>query len=207
MQLSTACSALGAQNGTRHSLTRKNKFNSIQFMDMAGNHHQGVTFPALHDDLLRYIFGLCPAEDAWALLRVDARRKRLLCDGDAGSRPARRRPSDEHVVASGITYLEWALAGGWPWPKKNTDGLVDRFWACALAAGGGSVEVLKRARADGCPLNEGTCSSAARGGHLDVLKWARENGCPWDKYTCSGAASGGHLDVLKWARESGCPWD
>ena len=41
-----------------------------------------------------------------------------------------------------------------------------------------------------------------------VLKWARENGCPWDEgATCAYAAYGGHLDVLKWARLNGCPWD
>ena len=46
-----------------------------------------------------------------------------------------------------------------------------------------------------------------RGGHLEVLKWARANGCPWDEGTCAYAAEGGHLEVLKWARENGCPWD
>ena len=44
-------------------------------------------------------------------------------------------------------------------------------------------------------------------GHLEVLKWARENDCPWDEGTCMCAAKGGHLDVLKWARENDCPWD
>ena len=40
-----------------------------------------------------------------------------------------------------------------------------------------------------------------------MLKWARANGCPWDEGTCANAAEGGHLDVLKWARENGCPMD
>jgi hypothetical protein len=40
-----------------------------------------------------------------------------------------------------------------------------------------------------------------------VLKWARENGCPWDEGDVRVAAKGGHLEVLKWARENGCPWD
>ena len=51
------------------------------------------------------------------------------------------------------------------------------------------------------------CGVAARGGHLEVLKWARANGCPWDGRTCAFAAEGGHLEVLKWARANGCPWD
>jgi hypothetical protein len=48
---------------------------------------------------------------------------------------------------------------------------------------------------------------AAKRGHLEVLKWARANGCPWTSDTCSYAAKGGHLQVLKWARANGCPWN
>ena len=43
------------------------------------------------------------------------------------------------------------------------------------------------------------------GGHLEVLKWARANGCPWDWWTCANAAAGGHLEV--WAHENDCPWN
>lgn len=49
------------------------------------------------------------------------------------------------------------------------------------------------------------CKKIASLGNLDVLKWARANGCPWDERTCSNAASGGHLEVLKYACENGCP--
>jgi hypothetical protein len=52
-----------------------------------------------------------------------------------------------------------------------------------------------------------TCAKAAGGGHLDVLQWARANGCPWDWKTCIAAAEGGHLDVLLWACDHGCPRD
>ena len=45
------------------------------------------------------------------------------------------------------------------------------------------------------------------GGNLEVLKWARANGCEWDATTCAKAAEGGHFDVLRWARVNGCPWD
>ena len=58
----------------------------------------------------------------------------------------------------------------------------------ANAAGGGHLEVLKWARANGCPWDEATCAWAAKYGHLEVLKWARENGCPWDEWTCANAA-------------------
>ena len=42
-------------------------------------------------------------------------------------------------------------------------------------------------------------------GHLEVLKWARAHGCPWDESTCAKAAMNGHLEVLQWARAHGCP--
>ena len=51
------------------------------------------------------------------------------------------------------------------------------------------------------------CAYCAKGGHLEVLKWARANGCPWNEATCTLAASNGHLEVLQWARAHGCPWD
>ena len=45
-------------------------------------------------------------------------------------------------------------------------------------------EILKWARANGCPLRTLTCSCAALNGHLEILKWARENECPWNTWTC-----------------------
>jgi hypothetical protein len=46
---------------------------------------------------------------------------------------------------------------------------------------------------------------AAWKGHLEVLKWARANGCPWDAKTCETAAFNGRLETLKWAHANGCP--
>ena len=40
---------------------------------------------------------------------------------------------------------------------------------------------------------------------VELVKRARENGCPWGFDTCAWAAGGGHLKVLKWARENGYP--
>ena len=71
-----------------------------------------------------------------------------------------------------------------------------------------SKEMLKWARANGCPWKERTCDEiAAGGGHLEVLQWARANGCPWNSFTCKAAAREGHLEVLRWARANGCPWN
>ena len=78
---------------------------------------------------------------------------------------------------------------------------------CEAAALGGHLDILKWARANGCPWSEETCEEAAWGGHLETLQWARANGCPWDESTCFGAALGGHLEILQWARANGRPWE
>jgi hypothetical protein len=82
----------------------------------------------------------------------------------------------------------------------------DRF-TCLDAAENGHFEVLQWAKTDGCPWDIYTCSNAAKNGHLAILQWARENGCPWDEYVCTCAAGSGHFEILHWARENGCPWD
>ena len=91
--------------------------------------------------------------------------------------------------------------------KQGKHGLESQKTLCSGAAEGGHLEVLRWARANGCPWSHMTCKAAARSGHLEVRKWMRANGCPWNTETCSGAAEGGHLEVLKWARENGCPWN
>lgn len=78
---------------------------------------------------------------------------------------------------------------------------------CHFAARHGYLNLIKWARANGCPWDENTCYRAAEGGHLEMLIWARANGCPWDERTCSSAANGGHLEVLQWARANGCFWN
>ena len=61
----------------------------------------------------------------------------------------------------------------------------------------GNLEVLKWARANGCPWDEGTCAEVARNGHLEVLKWARAQRCPRGAGTCALTARGRHLEVLQ----------
>lgn len=41
---------------------------------------------------------------------------------------------------------------------------------------------------------------------MDILRYARANGCPWNVLTCAYAAAAGHLEALKWARAEGCGW-
>jgi hypothetical protein len=93
------------------------------------------------------------------------------------------------------------------WRDRIASGRFNPADLCIYAARNGYLEVLKWARANGCPWNEDTCAQAAWGGHLEVLQWARANGCPWNEDTCAYAARGGHLEVLQWARANGCTWD
>ena len=119
-----------------------------------------------------------------------------------------------------LEVLQWARANGASWDSRTVSVLVHanvermdcrsvaerQHNTCSAAAGGGYLEMLQWARANGAPWDEKACAAAARGGHLEVLKWLRENGCLWDARTCSMAAGGGHLEVLQWARAKGCPW-
>jgi hypothetical protein len=102
----------------------------------------------------------------------------------------------EDFVGS-VERLAWAEAEGCPWGEA----------VCALAAGGGHLQVLKWARENRYPWDWQTCACAARGGHLEVLKWAREHGCDWNAQTCAAAARFGYLRVLIWAREHNCAWN
>ena len=119
-----------------------------------------------------------------------------------------------------LEVLQWARANGASWDSRTVSVLVHanvermdcrsvaerQHNTCSAAAGGGYLEMLQWARANGAPWDEKACAAAARGGHLEVLKWLRENGCLWDARTCSMAAGSGHLEVLQWARAKGCPW-
>ena len=83
--------------------------------------------------------------------------------------------------------IQWRLDqnGGW------------REVLCDAAAVGGSLRILKWARAKGCPWGYDTGWGAAGMGHLGILQWARSENCPWDARTCAWAARDRHLDVLQ----------
>ena len=97
--------------------------------------------------------------------------------------------------------IKWALDNGFPLTPQGFNGLAKK----------GYLELLKRARADGCKCDDWTWEAAAEGGHLEVLEWLREIGCEYESLTrervCAAAAGGGHLKVLKWLRNRGWPWD
>ena len=110
-------------------------------------------------------------------------------------------------------------------------------WTINAAAEQGNMEMVKYCVANECPIDENACAYAADGGELEVLKYLREEAeAPWDWYTancatfngdlhileylverkfdeynegaCELAAMNGHLDCLKYLHETAkAPWD
>ena len=70
------------------------------------------------------------------------------------------------------------------------------------AAFQGNLEMVKYCVANKCPLNLWACARAASGGHLEILKYLREEvKAPWDSDTASSAAENGHLHILEYLVE------
>jgi hypothetical protein len=83
-------------------------------------------------------------------------------------------------------------------------------WACAYAASGGRLEVLKYLREEAkAPWNWYTATWAASNGHLHILEYLVERKFDeYDEYACWYAARNGHLDCLKYLHETAkSPWD
>ena len=69
------------------------------------------------------------------------------------------------------------------------------------AARQGNLEMVKYCVAKKCPI-DGACAWAADGGHLEVLKYLREEAkAPWDSSTAARAAEKGHLHILEYLVE------
>ena len=79
---------------------------------------------------------------------------------------------------------------------------------CNLAAGWGSLRLLKWARENNPDWSEVTSQLAAWNGHLPALQYLRQNGCPWGSDTCFYAAHNKHWDCLQYAVDNKCPgWE
>jgi len=89
-----------------------------------------------------------------------------------------------------------------------------RGLVCSIAASKGNLDVLREARAIGCPWGN-TATYACRNGHLQILQWARlpyQLDYRFDPVQLTSdcyysAAKGGHLDVIKFLREERCDFD
>jgi len=106
-------------------------------------------------------------------------------------------------------------------------------FTCAIFAGHGKLDYLKRARekeyewdedtttnagqngylkclkyacSRKCPVSDRLTDYIASSGHLDCLKYMHSIGCKYTNCTCDGACYGGHLDCLKFLHSTGCEW-
>ena len=71
-----------------------------------------------------------------------------------------------------------------------------------MAAEQGNMEMVKYCVANECPIDENACAYAADGGELEVLKFLREEvKTPWGSETASYAAQRGHLHILEYLVE------
>ena len=78
-----------------------------------------------------------------------------------------------------LRILQWAFSVRAPY---------DYLLCLGQAAAHGQLEVLQWLCGIGFQLNGWICEVAAKNGHFEVLRWARANGCPWDKNTCAQKA-------------------
>ena len=127
-----------------------------------------------------------------------------------------------------LELLKWARE------EKQCDWNVGTSRTAALQ---GNLEMVKYCVANKCPIDENACAYAADGGELEVLKYLREEvKAPWgwgtaaraagngdlhileylverkydqfDEEACVCAAMNGHLDCLKYLHETAkAPWD
>ena len=87
-----------------------------------------------------------------------------------------------------LELLKWARE------EKQCDWNVGTSRTAALQ---GNLEMVKYCVANKCPIDENACAYAADGGELEVLKYLREEvKAPWDKHTANRAAANGHLHIL-----------
>jgi len=103
-----------------------------------------------------------------------------------------------------LTYPELLTA-------ERTDTSLTVGLVCESAAAKGNLDVLREARAIGCPWGYFTAVKACRNGHLQVLQWARAPYQQWPMRLTRGcqyeAAIGGHSEVLQFLREERCEYD
>ena len=87
------------------------------------------------------------------------------------------------------------------WAREEKKCKWDR-WTIQAAARQGNLEMVKYCVANECPIDENACAYAADGGELEVLKYLREEvKAPWGSETASYAAHNGHLHILEYLVE------
>ncbi|KAG5186681.1 fido domain-containing protein [Tribonema minus] len=131
------------------------------------------------NDLRNRHYNTTDSEHAWRqdfLLKLTEKSTALLHIMEVDRRAAEeaRAAAEAARVAADEAALQQAFADGVITPK-----LAEALWRRAQRS------------------DDNTCVTAASHGPLELLKLARACGCPWDNTMMSVAALGGHLDVCK----------
>ena len=97
------------------------------------------------------------------------------------------------ALTNKLEFLKWARE------EKKCEWDQDTINVAALQ---GNLEMVKYCVANECPIDERACAWAADGGELEVLKYLREEvKAPWDWRTATFAAKYGHLHILEYLVE------
>ena len=91
--------------------------------------------------------------------------------------------------------MQWAIESGCTVDEK----------ACACAASGGHVEIIRWLHEHGAAWDEAMLINAAMYGRKDVLVYAREQGLRWTVATYKAAKHAAFFDLARWLSENGCP--
>lgn len=93
------------------------------------------------------------------------------------------------------------------WLVENDGPVCDRIVAVAARAGNIDLVkyLLDKGYTMTDDVIVGACSGACHGGSLEMAKFVRENGCKWNDQASVTAARFGRQDILQWLLLEGCP--
>ncbi len=122
----------------------------------------------------------------------------LACDSDIDKRPQPKGSFESAAFIGVIAVMEHLKKMGFKWETQKH--------ACAFAAAGGHLDVVKWLLNEGCEKSSGIISEvAARWNQFETLQWLVENGCKLAVDACKYAAFSGNLVVLKLLKDNSCP--
>lgn len=101
------------------------------------------------------------------------------------------------VVNGHLACVKWLVDKGY----YNRWHRTDTYDACAAAAEGGHLKILKYLREKGFGWDEQVTIHASTHGHLKLLQWAIANRCNVNWHCQIAAAKGGHIHILDYIQE------
>ena len=101
------------------------------------------------------------------------------------------------ALTNKLELLKWARE------EKKCEWNVGTINAAAYQ---GNLEMVKYCVANECPINMNACAYAAQGGHLEVLKYLHEEvKAPWDEDAIREAHENNRIECLQYLLDNDCP--